>query len=175
MSSIWSGSIHSEINDFDVISICQYAQSICEGPYTFAKCTFFLAYLCHVMYSEWSLKHFSRLYVGLGVVVVWQAYPQAVFVSIRVAPLTLYTCLTKIAIVRLHSARHTFYIQHTISMTDFDVIYIARIHARRGLHFVTIQCLQMTHTHTLIILQTTTVINITHFFTFLMFYGFMVV
>ncbi len=40
MSSIWSGSIHREINDFDVISICQYAQSMCGGPYTFAKCTF---------------------------------------------------------------------------------------------------------------------------------------
>ncbi len=40
MSSIWSGSIHHEINDFDVISICQYAQSMCGGPYTFVKCTF---------------------------------------------------------------------------------------------------------------------------------------
>ncbi len=43
MSSIWSGSIHREINDFDVISICQYTQSMCGGPYAFAKCTFFLA------------------------------------------------------------------------------------------------------------------------------------
>ncbi len=41
MSSIWSGSIHREINDFGVISICQYAQSMCGGPYMFAKCTFF--------------------------------------------------------------------------------------------------------------------------------------
>ncbi len=40
MSSIWSGSIHREINDFDVISICQYAQSMCGGPYTFVKYTF---------------------------------------------------------------------------------------------------------------------------------------
>ncbi len=40
MSSIWSGSIHCEINDFDVKSICQYAQSMCRGPYTFAKYTF---------------------------------------------------------------------------------------------------------------------------------------
>ncbi len=41
MSSIWSGLIHREINDFDVISICQYAQSMCGGPYTFTKCTSF--------------------------------------------------------------------------------------------------------------------------------------
>ncbi len=41
MSSIWRGSIHREINDFDVISICQYAHSMCAGPYAFAKCTFF--------------------------------------------------------------------------------------------------------------------------------------
>ncbi len=40
MLSIWSGSIHCEINDFDVISICQYAQSMCGGPYTFAKYIF---------------------------------------------------------------------------------------------------------------------------------------
>ncbi len=41
MSSIWSGSIHREINDFDVKSICQYAQSMCgAGLYTFAKYTF---------------------------------------------------------------------------------------------------------------------------------------
>ncbi len=40
MSSIWRGSIHSEINDFDVKSICQYAQSMCGGLYMFAKHTF---------------------------------------------------------------------------------------------------------------------------------------
>ncbi len=40
MSSTWSGSIHREINDFDVISIYQYTQSMCGGPCTFAKCTF---------------------------------------------------------------------------------------------------------------------------------------
>ncbi len=40
MSSIWSGSIQREINDFDVISICQYAQSMCGGPYAFAKYIF---------------------------------------------------------------------------------------------------------------------------------------
>ncbi len=41
MSSILCGSIHREINDFDVISICQYAQSMCGGPYAFAKPSFF--------------------------------------------------------------------------------------------------------------------------------------
>ncbi len=40
MSSIWSGSIHFEINDFDVKSMCQYAQSMCRGQYMCAKYTF---------------------------------------------------------------------------------------------------------------------------------------
>ncbi len=40
MSSIWKGLIHHEINDFDVKSICQYAQSMCGGLYTFAKHNF---------------------------------------------------------------------------------------------------------------------------------------
>ncbi len=40
MSSISSGSIHCEINDFDVKSICQYAPSICRGQYSCAKYTF---------------------------------------------------------------------------------------------------------------------------------------
>ncbi len=40
MSSIWTGSIQCEINDFDVKSICQYAQSMCGGLDTFAKHTF---------------------------------------------------------------------------------------------------------------------------------------
>ncbi len=40
MSSIWRGSIHREINDFDVKSICQYAQSMCGGRNMFAKHTF---------------------------------------------------------------------------------------------------------------------------------------
>ncbi len=37
MSAISSGSIHHEINDFDVKSICQYALSICGGQYSCAK------------------------------------------------------------------------------------------------------------------------------------------
>ncbi len=40
MSSILSGSIYHEINDFDVISICQYVPLICGGQYSCAKYTF---------------------------------------------------------------------------------------------------------------------------------------
>ncbi len=45
MSSILSGSIHREINDFDVISICQYqyAQSMRRGPSSLRNALFFPA------------------------------------------------------------------------------------------------------------------------------------
>ncbi len=69
MSSISSGSIHREINDVDVKSICQYAQSMCGGQYMSAKYTFlsgkklpqkllmaFLPAQLHAIYSEQSLN-----------------------------------------------------------------------------------------------------------------------